>query len=118
MPYANIKIEEMRELLKADKGWLETIESGNEYVFNYPLKKKNTIVIKVWSSIHDMKDMKLGQFNAIAAKRGGDSIKVCAVDVGMNRGVRKTPHINRMDGWQGRVKDRVVELLKDLGEIS
>lgn len=118
MPYVNIKIEQVRELLKAEKGWVETVESGKEHVFTYTLKKSPNVVIKVWSSVHDMQTMTLGDYCAASAKRGGDSIKVCAVDTVANKGLRKTPRIHRSGDWQKRIKDRVIELLKDLGDIS
>ncbi len=112
------KIEDFRELLKAEKGWVESVGFGNEYVFTYTLKQSPHIVIKVWSSVHNLTGMKLGEYKAIAANRGGDSIKVCVVDIKADKGLRKTPHINRTAGWNDRVKERVIELLREFKDIS
>jgi len=121
--YVEVRIEEMRELFKAEKGWKESVSLGNEIVFDFTMPAKPYVTVRVWSSIHtgnrpttvgDFMNMAEADRLAFSASNGQDSIKVCAFNNKTDRGIRKSLRSNRVEGWQGRVKSKVVAMIKDI----
>jgi hypothetical protein len=102
--YVIISADEMRSLLKIEKGWRETTQN-NEMVFEYTLKNYPFIKIKVFSSIR--KD------NGFGRKIGADAIRCCAVDMRNDRGYIKAGRINRTTNWRDNLKARILEVISD-----
>jgi len=102
--YEQVSIQDMREMFKVEHGWSESI-IGHEYVFDYELKGRPGIKVRVWTSVSR---------DGNGRGKGSDAIRVAAFDAWIDKGLRKTPHIKRTKGWQGRVKERVKELIADL----
>jgi len=102
--YEEIGIEEMREFLAPEKGWVEaTLPEVKEHVFQFATKKYPDIIIRVWTSVH----VDTGK----TRKVGRDAIRVCAVDTVTDKGYVRSTRVNRTPGWKDRVKDRVYEVL-------
>lgn len=66
------------------------LASTKEYVFDFAINPD--IVVRVFSSIH--KD------TAVARRKGSDAIRVCAVNLTLNRGWISTTRVFRVEGWQ------------------
>lgn len=110
--YRNISIQEMREFLKPDKGWKETQSDGNvkETVFQFPLKRCPSILVRVYSGIKTDSGESRGC--------GKDAIRVCAVRFqnGKGAGWIKTKRVHRVAGWQKNLKNRVVQVITESNE--
>jgi len=102
--YCTITELEMDALLKHDKGWSKTIK-GNEYVYAYQTKKNPNISLFVYSSI---------SLNGVSKKCGTDAVRICAVNTITNKGILKTKRINRVPGWDVRLKERVMDMLNQI----
>jgi hypothetical protein len=102
--YCTITELEMDTLLKHDKGWVKSIK-GNEYIYSYKTRKNPNISIIVYSSIAP---------NGISKGCGADAIRICGVNTVTNKGVLKSKRINRVPGWDIRLQERVVELIKQV----
>jgi len=83
-------------------GWLLQKE-GKEYVYGYRTTKNPDIVVYVYSTITN---------DGLGRKCGADAIRICLVNTTTNRGIGKSKRVNRTIGWDDRVKERVLELLK------
>lgn len=95
------------ELLKADKNWSKEITpSTREIVYIRPFRSNPNLVIKVYSSVK--------QGDSLGRGCGQDAIRVCAVNIKTQKGVRKSRRVNRVPGWQGRVQERVMEMWNEL----
>jgi hypothetical protein len=98
---------EFDALLKTEKGWVkEPSPFTHELVYVCALPWNKDLVIKVYSSVRQNDSMGRGC--------GQDAIRVCAVNRRTNKGVRKSRRVNRVSGWEGRLKERVVEIWNDL----
>lgn len=105
--YQTILLADFDALLKSDKGWVKDVQAGsNEFVFSYSLKNTPHIMIKVFSSIN-AKD-------CVSRVCGGDAIRVCAINTRTQRGIRKSSRINRIPGWNDRLKARICDMIVDL----
>ena len=99
--YVEVPAEAIEEFLRS-KGFTRTIQR-NEVVYERPHHQWPVVKVKVYTSIKD------GQ--AVARKRGKDSIKVCAVYDGKKRrpfGIGKFPRVMRTGDTQ-KVLDRMYE---------
>jgi len=104
--YVVVTIEQFREVLKADKGWQETIEAGTkEYVFLWPIKECPGIVLKVYSSVT--------LASGAGRKRGGDAIRVCAINTVLNTGYVRMPRVHRVEQWRYNLRARVMQALRE-----
>ncbi len=103
--YCPITIEEMRNHLKSDKGWVEEQNRLGEAVFTYSLKKTNgSIVIRVYSSINPQV--------GVSREAGEDAIRVCAVNTLNDRGFIKSARVYRTKNWRDNLQKRVVDTIK------
>ena len=106
--FVQIQLSEMKELFKAEKGWIFLDPSSNsnikEYVFDLELKKHPGVFVRVFSSISVHTDS--------VRKCGEDAIRVCAFDTKKKRGLVKSLRTNRTKNWRINLKNRVVEVLK------
>ena len=102
--YVSILESEMDNLLQKELGWNKTLPHA-EYVYEYRTRKNPDIIIKVFSSI---------TARGVGRKCGGDAIRICAVNTKTNKGVFKSKRINRVPGWDIRLKERVIEILKQI----
>ena len=90
------------------KGWTRIVQ-GYEYAYDYELPNFPGVIIRVYSSI--------GVGGEIGRRKGRDAIRVIAVDfrkgTGNNaRGLVKSLHVKRVEGWRDNLKKRVVEVQK------
>ena len=90
------------ELLQSSKGWVKEVK-GKEYVYGYRTTKNPDIVVYVYSTITN---------DGLGRKCGADAIRICLVNTTTNRGIGKSKRVNRTIGWDDRVKERVLQLLK------
>ncbi len=104
--YVTILESEFDNLFTPEKNWKKDIMNNREIVYSKPLLTRPHILVKVYSSIR--KD------DGISRGVGQDAIRVCAINTKTDRGVRKTKRINRVPGWDIRLKDRVIEVWSDL----
>lgn len=102
--YVDVTELEFDSLLKSEKGWTKEVQ-GSEWVYVYRSVKKPDIIVKVFSSVTK---------KGIGRKRGGDAIRVCAVNTRTNKGVWKCKRVHRVPGWEDRVKERVLETLQNI----
>jgi hypothetical protein len=97
--YQMVTIEEMKEVLKAEKGWVRTTEPRScEYFFEFPLSNSPHIVIKVASSI---------TANGISRGVGKDAIRVFAVDTQKQKGYISTKRVYRIGTWRDNLRKAV-----------
>jgi hypothetical protein len=101
--YCKITIEEMRELLRMEKGWTETV-SGDEKVFAYQLKSPQDVVIKVYSGIRASTNE--------AKANGQDALRVSAVNTRLHLGWIKAKRCNRTQNWRDNLKERVLKVIE------
>jgi hypothetical protein len=101
--YVTITELEFDGLLQHAKGWTKD-KSGNEIVYSYTSKKNPDIMVLVYSSIT----------NGVSRKCGADAIRICAVNTRTNKGVLKSTRVNRVAGWNERVKERVIETIEKI----
>lgn len=101
--YVNIPINEMREFLRPDKGWKETIQ-GKEIVFYLNLIKYPFIQIKVFTGIKNE--------TGISRECGKDAIRVCSINLITKQGWIKTSRVYRVEGWKNNLKERVIKVIK------
>ena len=71
--YTVISIKDMRDFLKAEKGWKEVdLPNVHEYVFDF-IVRHSTCVVRVYTSIN--------KHIGFSRSRGSDAIRVCAVSI-------------------------------------
>lgn len=103
MAYVTILESEFDEIFSPDRKWVKEFSGhAKEIVYVKRFVSKPNIVVKVYSSIH--------KNNGISRACGKDSIKVCAVNTKTDRGVIKSNRINRVPGWELRLKNKVIEV--------
>lgn len=102
--YTNVTIEQMREILRVDKGWKETHEpKTKETVFYCPLVRYPFVHLKVYTGIVE------GQSRGV----GKDAIRVCSVNMKYKSGWIKAKRVHRVEGWRDNLKKRVVQVITD-----
>lgn len=99
--YVQVTIEQMREKLKATKGWTEKV-IGNEIVFDFPIKSQPGVVIRVFSSIKAF-DHQAG----LGRGKGKDAIRVCAFNQKTERGILKSKRVYRTTNWRDNLEKKV-----------
>lgn len=102
--YVNIPIEQMRDFLKIEKGWIETVQN-REIVFDFSLTATPFIVVKVYTGIR--------QGDGQSRGCGKDAIRVCAVNTNTNAGWIKSARVYRVEGWRENLKERVTQVIAD-----
>ena len=103
--YIEISIDEMRDLLKESKGWVEITPNGNqERMFDFLLSDgpqgEPLAIIRVYSSIAS---------ESVSRAVGKDAIRVCVLDAVYKKGVRKFPRVTRQENWSKHLQSRVME---------
>ena len=103
--YTDIKIDEVRDLLKVDKGWVENENVGvNEYVFDWAVSSKPGEIVRVYSSV--------SKCNGKGRGCGRDAIRVCAFRSDTDRGLVRSRRVHRVAGWRDNLRSRVMDVLK------
>ena len=102
--YVLITELEFDTLLKASKGWTKEYQY-EELVYLYSSTKNPDIQVKVFSSLTR---------TGVSRKCGGDAIRVCAINTKTNRGIAKSKRVNRIAGWEDRIKARVIEIINKI----
>jgi hypothetical protein len=101
--YTVVTLDQMQDVLKASKGWKQVDCSAREFVYEWKVPQRNGVVIRVYTSIH--KDTSVGR------RKGGDAIRVCAVDTNRDRGLVKSRRVHRTQGWRDNLRSRVMDTL-------
>lgn len=105
--YTPISLPEMRDVLRAQNGWVEIPPSTllaqspqvREYVFEFPFTKVGSVV-KVYTSIA----LTTGMTRSV----GADAIRVCVPNW-----VSSEQRVHRVAGWHENLKTRVREVMKE-----
>jgi hypothetical protein len=107
MAYVTILESEFDAIFLPEKGWQKEITPGQkEIVYVKSMKSKPNLQFKIYSSIH--------QNNSLSRPCGKDAIRVCVINTATNKGVRKSNRINRVPGWDVRLKARVESIWMEL----
>lgn len=103
-----ITLNQIKEVLKEEKGWvMKTEPTSREYFFEFPLKNIPWIVIRVASSITEME---------IGRPRGKDAIMVYALDTKNNKGYIKTKRVYRIVTWKDNLQKTVMDCFRQAKE--
>lgn len=105
MPYVNTSRDDMLRVFMQDKGWAEQIAFG-EYAYEREMRKAPGLFVVVYSGVRVGDNQGRGV--------GRDAIRVCVVDrrnPNMHRGFIKSRRVNRVKGWQDRVRERVLQVM-------
>lgn len=103
--FYNVSLEEMKLVLRAEKGWmLQTEDRSREYFFVFPLSNSPHIQIRVASGITD---------NGHSRGCGKDAIRIFAVDTKANKGYIKTKRIYRLPTWRDNLVKAVTNCFND-----
>lgn len=98
--FYNVSLEEMKSVLRSDKGWeLKTEDRSREYFFSFPLSSSPHIQIRVASGI---------TANGHSRGCGKDAIRVFAVNTETNKGYISTKRIYRLPTWEKNLKAAVM----------
>lgn len=107
MAYVTILESEFDNIFQSEKGWVkEVTPTQNEIVYVKSLKTKPHLQFKIYSSIH--------KGSSLSRPCGKDAIRVCVINTNTNKGVRKSNRINRVPGWDERLKTRVQSIWEEL----
>lgn len=101
--YTPISIEQMRDFLKAEKGWKEGTQY-REIFFQYNLIDYPHIVIKVYTGIEAILGTSRGS--------GRDAIRVCSVNQITNAGWIKANRVHRVEGWKNNLQARILKVIE------
>lgn len=106
--YERITLDQVEKVLHVSKGWMQ-YQAGDEVVFHFYVPSDPRICVKVYSSV------RVGTKKARPC--GQDAIRVAGVRVneingGEMIGLCKARRINRVSGWEDRLKDRVIDTIK------
>jgi hypothetical protein len=98
--YHNVTMDELREVLKEEKGWFRNIPEGSqEYAFDFKLSNAPHIVVRVCSGI---------TMTGYSRGCGKDAIRVFALDTQANRGYIKTKRVYRIGSWSKNLRAAVL----------
>lgn len=101
--YYNVSLDEMRSLLQPAKGWREELNPrSKEAIFQYPLRDKPEILIKVYTGIVAGGSRKVGK----------DAIRVAAVNVRTDKGWIKSKRVHRVENWRENLKGRILQVIR------
>lgn len=99
MQYQPITRAEIDVLLSVDKGWKENaVPSADEEVRDWPIGETG-YVIRVYTSVD--------VYTGTSRESGSDAIRVCVPKL------IKSRRINRVPGWEVRLKTRIEEVLEE-----
>ena len=101
--YTQIVLEEMTDVLKAEKGW-KPYNSHKEYVYDWSVPGLDGVVVRVYTSV--------AKGNGQGRRCGGDAIRVCAVNTKTDRGLVKSRRVHRTQGWRDNLRSRVMDTIK------
>jgi hypothetical protein len=105
-----VTLADVRDFLKADKGWKEVKLPGvREHVFDWEPKRWPGCVIRVYTSI--------SVDHSFARRKGSDAFRVCAVDIVSSKGLLKSQRVNRTTSWRTRLQAVVTEKLADMDSL-
>lgn len=106
--YKNISAQEMRDFLRIERGWSESVFQGKikELVFEKVLAEP-TVKLKVYTGI--LAD------SGFSRPVGGDAIRVCAIRTLNNQtfGFVKSKRVHRVHNWQENLKKRIFEVIEE-----
>ena len=102
--FYNISLQEMQEFFDPNKGWSQGTQ-GKEVVFNYPIKSKPHLLIRIYTGIRIDTEQ--------SRDVGKDAIRVCAVNLATNRGWIKASRVYRVEGWRANLKTRVLQVIDE-----
>jgi hypothetical protein len=102
--YTPVTLNEMKEVLRADKGWrLITEPSSREYIFEFPLSNSPHIVVRIMTSIIE---------SGVSRDCGKDAIRVYAADIKNAKGYIKTRRVYRIGTWRENLKRVATEVFQ------
>lgn len=105
--YIIILEAEMDNVLQSEKGWTkETSGHAKEIVYVFNLKTRPDFQVRIYSSVHMDSSLSRGV--------GQDAIRVCAINTRTQKGLAKSTRVNRVPGWETRVKERVIEVINKI----
>jgi hypothetical protein len=110
MAYITILESEFDKIFRPERKWVKEFSGhAKEIVYVKRFISKPNIVVKVYSSIH--------KNDGISRACGKDAIRVCAVNTKTDRGVIKSNRINRVPGWEDRLKKKVTDVWNQVIEM-
>lgn len=109
MKYNPITLDEIKGLLKAEKGWkINDKLPGKEHIFEFPLTTRPYIVIRVYSTIRKVDDD--------CRHKGKDAIRVFAFNEKTGRGWIRTRKVLRVEGWRSNLTKAVTRVFNEARE--
>lgn len=103
MSYVTILESEFDAIFRPERNWVKEYSGhAKEIIYTKRFIKKPDVIVKVYSSIH--------KNDGISRGCGKDAIRVCAVNTKTDRGVVKSNRINRVPGWEDRLKKKVTQV--------
>jgi len=106
--YHNVTMDELREVLTAEKGWdLDMTPGTKEYLFQFELTNSPHIVIRVMSGI---------TYGGNSRGCGKDAIRVFAFDTKNCKGYIKTKRVYRIGSWEKNLRAAVLNCFNQAKE--
>lgn len=103
MSYVTILEGEFDAIFRPERNWVKEYNgSAKEIIYTKRFISKPDVIVKVYSSIH--------KNDGVSRGCGKDAIRVVAVNTKTNRGVVKSNRINRVPGWEDRLKKKVTQV--------
>ncbi len=103
MSYVTILESEFDAIFRPERNWVKEYSGhAKEIIYTKRFISKPDVIVKVYSSIH--------KNDGISRGCGKDAIRVCAVNTKTDRGVVKSNRINRVPGWEDRLKKKVTQV--------
>lgn len=103
MSYVTILESEFDAIFLPERNWVKEYNGhAKEIIYTKRFITKPNVIVKVYSSIH--------KNDGVSRGCGKDAIRVCAVNTKTDRGVVKSNRINRVPGWDGRLKAKVTDV--------
>ena len=101
--FYNVTLEEMTDFLRAEKGWKLNDSQHREVVFDYNIKSKPFLLVRVYSGI--LRDSRASR------GCGQDAIRVCVVNLALDKGWIKASRVYRVQGWQKNLQARIMDVI-------
>lgn len=103
MSYVTILESEFDAIFLPERNWVKEYSGhAKEIIYTKRFITKPNVIVKVYSSIH--------KNDGVSRGCGKDAIRVCAVNTKTDRGVVKSNRINRVPGWDVRLKAKVTDV--------
>ena len=104
--FTNVTLEDIENVLRADKGWSVVVEPGTrEIVFEFPLTTSPHIVIRVCSGIMPISNNSRGC--------GKDAIRIFAINKHTGKGWISTKRINRIGTWEKNLRKAITNCFNE-----